>query len=295
MDDFLWSLVPWGTEFVLQVQSWRSGPLDAIFLLFTAAGSEFFYLAFWPFLYWCVHKRLGVAATCLYLGSTYLNDALKNLYAIPRPFVLDRRVVPVYREPSFSFPSGHAQSAVVTWGYLARRVGRPLAWAIALALMLCIGFSRIYLGVHFPQDVVGGFLVGAVLLLAFTWAESRLRGRLIPSLAIRLGLTAVLPLLLAALHHTDDATGAMGTLLGFGIGCQLEEVLVQSSPGGAWWKLLARYLLGMAVTVGLWAGLKVILPAGVPFRLLRYALVGLWVSLVAPWAFVKAEIMERVS
>jgi membrane-associated phospholipid phosphatase len=293
MTDFLWSLVPWGTGLVLQVQSWRSGPLDIIFLLFTAIGTGPFYLALLPLLYWCVHKQLGVALTYLYLGSAYLNSALKSLFAIPRPFVLDRRVVPVYRASDLAFPSGHAQNAVVTWGYLARRIGHWPAWAIAPALMLCIGFSRVYLGVHFPQDVIGGFLIGAVLLLAFTWAESQLHRRPIFPPAVRLGLAAVLPLLLVIFHHTNGAVSIAGTLLGFGIGYQLEETMVRSSPGGAWWKRLLRYVLGMVVVAGLWAGLKVILPTGVFFRLARCALVGLWVSPVAPWAFVKIGVMEQ--
>jgi membrane-associated phospholipid phosphatase len=109
--------------------------------------------------------RLAVLLTAVPLGGVAINNAVKALVERSRP-VLD---VPVGHAPGWSFPSGHAQAAMVTALVLLLAL-TPLVfgawvrvlWGAAAVLVLGIGFSRIALGVHFVSDVVGGYLLGLV-------------------------------------------------------------------------------------------------------------------------------------
>ncbi len=112
--------------------------------------------------------RRGAALVLVTLaGAAVLDIGLKQLFARARP----QAFFDYYHTPaSYSFPSGHALFAVCFFGGLAvllshRLPGRPaqiLVWVIALVLIFLIGISRIYLGVHYPTDVIGGFAVGTV-------------------------------------------------------------------------------------------------------------------------------------
>lgn len=123
---------------------------------------------------WLTRHRWSVALLCMaVLGNAVLNTALKLAFARPRPEVFPYRI-PGVGESASSFPSGHAMSAVVIYGTLAylvtrleptRRLRRATL-AFAAALVLAIGASRLYLGVHYPSDVLAGYVAG------FAWATT---------------------------------------------------------------------------------------------------------------------------
>jgi hypothetical protein len=93
----------------------------------------------------------------------------------------------------------------------------------------------------------------------------------------------------------EDVLSAVAGLFGFGIGMLLESSRVHFQAGGAVWKRVIRYLLGIAVAVGIWAGLRTVFPTepewvALPFRFLRYLLLLLWVTYFAPWVFVRLRL-----
>ena len=119
-------------------------------------------------------------------GGQILNLLLKTLFARPRP-VFD---VPLDVEWQFSFPSGHAMMSIITYGLLLYFILDTLKsrrWRIVIAvatvaLLVVIGFTRLYLGVHYLTDVIGGFAAGWIWLMTCVWAlrfaETRLGQRL---------------------------------------------------------------------------------------------------------------------
>jgi membrane-associated phospholipid phosphatase len=306
MTELLASLIPWGTDAILWVQSFRHPFLDALFLAATFLGEEEFYLIFLPFIYWCLNKQVGVGLAYISIFSTYLNSVVKLTFGLPRPS--DPRLVLLRTETSPSFPSNHAQGAVVNWGYLVTQFRHKIFSIVAVVLILLIAFSRIYVGVHFPQDVVGGLLIGLLLLVAYNWVVGTIEKRRFDlPLMIKLALSVVVPLALLFVHPFDVdgtypaelAATTMGTFLGMSIGFILEQGRIRFKVDGLWWKRGLRFILGMVLVIIFYLGLKVVSPeevshsVAIALRMVRYSLVGFSVAFLAPWLFVATSLAER--
>ena len=159
-----------------------------------------------------------------------LNCWLKDLWRIPRPddpaledllqqAGIADRVQPLRNETSLAFPSGHTQGAVVAWGYMAYHFKKLWFWVMAVLIIVLIGFSRMVLGVHYPQDVIGGLIVGAVYLVLWLWAEPYVRRWLF---SLRVGwrylLAVLVPLAVLLIHPVEATATTMGAVLGLGVG-----------------------------------------------------------------------------
>jgi membrane-associated phospholipid phosphatase len=287
-----------GIRLILWLQHF-SPTLDAPFRLFTAIGEEEFFLLLLPLLYWCLDRRTGARLVVLFLLSTYFNGWAKITAGQPRPYQIDSRVRELVDQPGNGFPSGHTQSAVVVWGYLASHYRRAWLWGVAILLMIFIPLSRLYLGVHFPVDLLGGYAIGLALLMAYLWGEpamsawlGRLRfgWRLATAVALPLALMLVLPM------REDSAASAGGMLLGMGVGFVLEGRWVGFASGGVWWKQVLRLIVGLVIVLALRYGLKAAFGAAEPvliWRAVRYAAMGLGGGLAAPWAFVRLHLAAR--
>jgi len=283
--------VRWGTGVIQWVQSFGNPTLDALFKGITFLGDEMFYLLWISLLYWAVNRALAIRLGFLCLGSAYVYTSLKALFAVPRPAAPAVRVVT--SAEGYAFPSGHAQTAATGWFYLASQVGRASLWIFAIVVVLLVGLSRVYLGVHYPQDVVAGTAIGLALVGGYTWivnSQGERFGRL--GLAAKLTLACAVPLLLLMLHVEKDTVSSMCTLLGLGVGATLEGQWVRFQSGGPAVRRLLRFVLGVLVLLVLYFGLKAVLPEAPVFRGLRYGLLGLWGSLGAPWWFVRLRLAD---
>src|SRR4030042_5583992 len=153
-----------GLQIILWLQSLGAW-LTPIMKLFTFLGNEQFYLLIAPAILWCIDAPLGLRLGLFLMINGMVNTALKVAFHGPRPYWYSSSVkVLGSAENSFGVPSGHSQNGVVVWGTLADRIKHRAAWIIAIVIMILIGISRIYLAVHFPPDVLLGWLFGAVIL-----------------------------------------------------------------------------------------------------------------------------------
>ena len=166
------AILDWSVGFILNLQTTFTGLAD-FFNFFTALGGENFYLLAFPLLYWTVDNDLRLRVGVFFAVSVILNGLLKLVTHQPRPYWISTRVqLLTEAESSFGVPSGHAQNAVVFWGTLAAHWRSRLVWGLATIVILLIGVSRIYLGVHFPHDTVLGFSVGILLLFYLLRSEA---------------------------------------------------------------------------------------------------------------------------
>ncbi|MGD8993369.1 MAG: phosphatase PAP2 family protein, partial [Desulfobacterales bacterium] len=222
----------------------------------------------------------------------YVNSVTKVFASQPRPLEYDSSIKALVHAGGGGLPSGHTQGAVVFWGFIAAQVKRPGMWILAGFLMIAIPLSRLYLGVHFPTDLLGGYLIGVALLTAYLrfgpGIEAGLAKRGICwQMAAAIGLSVGLILLSPV--GARYAVPAGSALLGFTPGMILERRWVRFDCGGSILRRCLRFVVGMVVVVFLWAGLEVAFSGLAPavfFRILRYALMGLWCSWGAPWLFV---------
>ncbi len=288
----------WGTGVVLWFQQF-SPTLDLPFRGLTFLGGEVFFLLLLPALYWSVDRRLGARLIVLFLISAYLNAAAKTLAAQPRPFDYDSRVKALVHAGSGGFPSGHTQHTAVVWGYLCASIRRPAVCVLAAVLMVLVPLSRVYLGVHFPTDLLGGYLLGGLLLWLYLRLEPSLEAwfrRRGAAFQAGTAVTVSAALMLAAPAGAPWAMSVGGALCGMGTGFVLERRLVGFKTAAGTGRRLVRVVTGLSVLVLLWSGLRLGFDGLHPealFRWVRYAAVGMWGALGAPWLFCAVGLAER--
>ena len=157
-------------EFLYWLESLRTPWLTKLMLAVTELGGETAFLALALIVFWCVDKRNGYYLMSVGFISTIMNQFLKLFCRIPRPWVQDPEFHAVEEAipeaTGYSFPSGHSQSSVGVFGCLAVTAKKTWMRVLCIALMVLVPFSRMYLGVHTPADV----LVGAAISLALVFA-----------------------------------------------------------------------------------------------------------------------------
>lgn len=159
-----------GLILVLAVQP----PLDGVMNELSFLGREEFYLIVVVLLYWCVKPSWGLQALGILLLSDFLNGLVKWIFHAPRPYWIDARVCALSTETSYGIPSGHAQTSLALWGLLAVMSRSRWARPVAAVILFAVSLSRIYLGVHFPHDVVTGWIIGGLLLAGYVWVQTPL-------------------------------------------------------------------------------------------------------------------------
>lgn len=290
-------ILDWGIGVILWLQYFSTPALDSFFRAMTFLGDEQFILLALPILYWLIDRAMGLRAGVLLAFSAYINSLTKVLVGQPRPFTYDARVQQLTAASSEGFPSGHTQLTVTLWGYLALRFRRAWLWTLAALLLVLVPLSRVYLGVHFPTDLLGGYSIGALMLLLFLWLEPRLSAwlsglRLWQPLAV----LALAPGLLILLLPDKNGVANAGSLLGIGGGVLLERRWIRFDVAGSATQKLLRFVLGMAGTTAIYFGLRLAFAALEPemlFRFIRYGLASLWVVAGAPWTFIKTGLAAR--
>ena len=151
------------------LESIRTPALDKIMSVITLLGGELFFMVIAVTVFWCVSKREGYYLMIVGFFGTVINQFLKILCCVPRPWIKDPdfTIVESARAEAtgYSFPSGHTQNAVATYGGIARYTRRGWLRVVLVVLTVLIAFSRMYLGVHTPLDVGVSFLIAAVLVV----------------------------------------------------------------------------------------------------------------------------------
>jgi len=294
-------------------------------------GTLEFFLLIMPILYWSIDAALGLRIGIILIVSASTNSILKLVFHTPRPFWYSREVSAYAFEESFGLPSGHAQNSAAVLGLLAASLKRRWVWVVSLILIFLIGISRLYLAVHFPQDVIAGWIVGFILVWIFLrlekpvigWlAKRNLTRRISAALVFSLGILLVgllvrellsgweipnawlenarLAFPIEELINPFDISGLFettGVLFGFTAGALWLSEMGGFDAKGEWWKRLIRYIIGVVGVAIIWLGLGAIIQDeigifGYLIDYLLFAVMGLWISALAPFLFMRIKLAD---
>ncbi|PZE21738.1 phosphatase PAP2 family protein [Paenibacillus xerothermodurans] len=167
------------------IQGWRSPALTSVMKFFTFIGAGLPAVVISGFIMFILYTLLGFRRELIFflwvtVGSALLNVALKSIFQRTRPDI--NRIIDA---SGYSFPSGHSMAAfsvygVVTfllWKHIHNKAARVALLCAAAAMILVIGISRVYLGVHYPSDVVGAYLASGFWLTFSVWFFQRYEHR----------------------------------------------------------------------------------------------------------------------
>ena len=288
-----------------------------IFKMITYLGEPVVFLVIIIILYLAYNKKVAKNLLLSILASYYINAWVKNIFQDARP---DTNIDPSEDygliETSFGFPSGHTQNATAFWGYLGYRFKDnykykqiPIIPVILSCIIFLVAISRVVIGVHDLQDIIGGLLLGIGVLLLFIYLEPICTEQFSKhNLVIKIILTIIISITLflvgtllnpktgvglatAAPSYADAGAFGLvgGVILGFGVGYILEQEYVKYDPSQLTnKKKLINILLGLVIALVIFIPLEYLLEIdSVFYRFFRYALVAFIISYVIPLICVK--------
>lgn len=295
-------------EFLRLLESLRTPALDAFMAAITQLGDETVFMVLAITVFWCVSKRQGYYVFAVGLGGTVVNQWLKLIFRIPRPWVLDPSFTIVESArgaaTGYSFPSGHTQNIVGTLGCLA--VANKQKWLriCCAVFIILVPFSRMYLGVHTPLDVGVSFACAVALVIAL-WpcfrddeqfgktVKAVLCGLLILSVcfAVWVNVTAF-PADVDAdnlEHGMKNGWTLLGCVLGLIVSYIVDEKKLHFDTKAPLPGQVCKVVLGLALLLGVRAGVKPVLNAVTGGALwanaVRYFLMVVFAGCVWPLTF----------
>jgi len=284
--DFLWTL-----------EGIRSPLLDTAFLWITRLGEEMILILVFCTIFWCINKKVGYVIGFSFFMSSLLVQGMKIVHRVPRPWIYDPTFQPVDgavgEATGYAFPSGHTQNAAALLGALGSQIRKNMLRFILFGLAILVGFSRLYLGVHYISDVVVSLFIAFAIVFIATKVitdepVSQKRELLIASIIIVFALIVIV--IAAYVYHNGlteprqirDATRAAAAAIAFAIGMYVERVHIRFSIKTKNIPLqILKTVLGVAGVLALQEGLRVLGTALIPDAI-RYFTMVIWVVLLYP-------------
>ena len=308
-------------QLLYALQQIRVPWLTSLLSYLTYFGGLYGFMVLSIIVFWCIDKRCGYFMLSLGFVGTVINQFLKILFRIPRPWILDPSFEPVEAAVpdagGFSFPSGHTQNVFATFGGIFAWTKKAWLKILCTVMILLVAFSRMYLGVHTPLDVGISCVVGIVLLLVlypvFRSIEEH-PNRMYGFIAVLAVLTLAFflysylcpfPEWMFAEEHFVNITEARhnasiltGALVGVTIGYTLDLNKVKFDTKAKWWAQILKVVIGLVITLALIEGPKFVLGKSELVTGLRYGLGVLFATGIWPMTFrwfsgVKQENLKR--
>lgn len=274
----------------------------------TQLGGEVIFIVAAVVVFWCVSKWEGYYLMTIAFCGTVLNQFLKLICRVPRPWMRDPNFTIVEsaraEATGYSFPSGHTQNAIGLFGGMARWGGRRWVRLGLTALALVIAFSRMYLGVHTPADVGVSLVLAAALVLGLyplmrrAQEKPRYMGYVLAAMLVVSGAFVVFVEAYGFSADTDaenlasgigNAWKMLGAVAGMTLAWLLDRRYIHFETQAVWWVQVIKVVVGMALLLAIKSGLKAPLLALLGHEGLaggvRYFLLVLVAGAVWPLAF----------
>ena len=311
-------------EFLRLLESMRTGIGDFFFATVTHMGEEVFFLGIAILFYWCISKRQGYYILVTGVVGSVINQWLKIVCRIPRPWIIDPDFKPVgdavAEATGYSFPSGHTQNIAGTFGCIGRYNKQRWLKILSVVIILLVAFSRMYLGVHTPLDVTVSLGVAAALVFAFHFVfrtEESTNKYMLPVMIGSVIFSIAFIIYVFLLPESSFADGAdlanllsakknaatlTGCLVGLGLVYPLDRFVIKFDTKGRWYAQLIKFAVGIGIVLAIKSGLKSPLEAllGNEYvaRAVRYFLIvafagGVWPITFKYFAKLRIEKLEK--
>lgn len=271
----------------------------------TYLGDEIAFLVTALIIFWCVDKRQGYYVMSVGFLGTIANQFMKLWFRIPRPWIKDPNftILEAARDGAsgYSFPSGHTQSSVGTFGALAHTTRNKIVRIVSVLIAVLVPFSRMYIGVHTPLDVFVAAAMALVLIFVLKPVVFAKDGKYIPIMLVVMTGVAVAYLCFVELYPFPEdidlhnltsgqknAYTLLGALAGMLIVYVVDEKWLKFSTKAIWWVQILKVAGGLGVVLAIKSGLKapleMLLPE-LPARAVRYFLIVLFAGAIWPITF----------
>lgn len=291
--------------FLYLLESIRVPGLNEFMLAVTYFGDEIAFLVIALILFWCVDKRQGYYILAVGFIGTLANQFMKLWFRIPRPWVQDPNftILEQAREAAtgYSFPSGHTQSGVGTFGGIAYTTRNKTIRILSIVIAVLVPLSRMYIGVHTPLDVLVAAAMAVVLIVVLQPVIFRRDGKYIPILLGIMTVLAVAYLCFVELypfpadvdeynlsHGLQNAYTLLGSLAGLLIVYFVDKKWLKFPTKAAWWAQFLKIVIGLGLVLLIKSGLKTPLNAlfgELAGRGVRYFLIVIMAGIVWPLSF----------
>jgi len=291
--------------FLYWLEDLRAPVLNELMLAVTYLGDEIAFLVVALILIWCADKRTGYYVLAVGFLGTIVNQFMKLWFRIPRPWVLDENftILEQAREGAsgYSFPSGHTQSSVGTFGAIAYTTkNKALRW-LCIAVVILVPFSRMYIGVHTPLDVSVAAAMAAVLIFLLKPIILCRNGRVFPVFLGIMVAVSVAFLCFVELYpfpadidpHNmasglKNAYTLLGSMLGLVAVYIVDEKWLHFPTKAVWWAQVIKVAIGLVLVLLVKNGLRAPLDAvfgELIGRAVRYFMIVIAAGMVWPLTF----------
>lgn len=236
-------------EFLKAIQAASCPFLDVLFEVITALAEDMFLIAAITFIAWNVDKNAGKKIVYGLFVSICVNGGIKDIVRRDRPFVVSDEIVGNRLEtaPGYSFPSGHSQSYSTSVFSLAQWLKKRWFYLFAIISSLLVGFSRLYLGVHFPTDVIVGLALGISISFLFSWIHDRVKNHSLLYLITFAGMA----IFLFFGENSKSYLEALGLFGGLAAANPIEEKFIRfDAKNHTKIEGVVRWIIGLAVVFG---------------------------------------------
>ena len=283
-------------EFLKWLEGLRTNFLNAVFEGITLIGEETLIILLVVALWFAVDKKLAQQVFFVTATSLSVNGIIKNFAKVPRPFTKGISCVRLDTATGYAFPSGHTQGFATWSSFFAVKFKRTWLSILVGVLIVAVAISRLYLGAHYPSDVIVGIALGVGIAILGNYLFEKVKDLKKLYLGTLLILT---PFIVCFLFVADplfaDLFKTFGMVGGMVVVSFLDEKTEPLSYDVVWWKKLIRIVLGVVLAVALKEAIKLVnvfdvLQISLLIDAIRYFIVVMTVGYLCPLLFKKIKL-----
>ena len=285
----------WEFQLIKFLQDNGSAFLDVLWSFISIFGEELIMVGVVGLLYWCLNKDFAKYLAYSVMSSIVFNGLLKNIVVRNRPFQKEDWGIENKKSSTadgYSFPSGHSQGSSSLFVSLAIWIKKKWMTALAIIIPILVAFSRLYLGAHFPTDVLAGLAIGTGLSFLFYFLYKKVQDKTLLYL-----VTMLIGSIGLFYCNTDDYFKIYGLMVGAFAAFIFESKYINFECDGViWWKKLLRLLFGLLIVLAFKEGLKplfdLIAKESFYLAMIRYMITGFVGLGLYPWLFKKLKFLS---